>query len=646
MKFFWFIVVFLISVAFSYAGKQSPKHWAYVTPEKPKLPEVSNPDWPVNPIDHFILAKLDEKMLEASSPAERAAWLRRVSFDLIGLPPTMQELDSFLQDDSLKAKEKVVDRLLQSPHFGERWARQWLDLARYGDSTGIHEDVVRPSWAWRDWVIQAFNSGMPFDQFTIEQLAGDLLPNATVQQKIATGFHRAAPFNTEGGTPKEARRTAQVLDRVHVTGTVWLGTTLECAQCHDHKFDPFSQEDFYRLFAYFNNTPDEMGKSIGPGRSAMAGPTLKVAGTTTFVMQEMTKPRATRVFERGNYETPGKPVQIGLPNSLHPPAEDLPKNRLGLARWIVDPANPLTPRVIVNYWWAEIFGRGLVSTVKDFGTQGDAPSYPGLLDWLAIEFVESGWSMKHILRTIVLSSTYGQSSHVDLGNQAADPDNVWLSRSPRLRLTAEAIRDNALSVGGILSPSIGGPPVYPPQPEGIWWIRDSKSPVYKTSTGENRYRRTLYTIWRRTYLHPTLANLDAPDRITCAAQRDRTNTPLQALTLLNDPIFLEAAFGLARRMLRQSPSDASFQQRLTLAFQLATSRIPTEEETNFFHKFYQARLKRFAADPQSAHQLIESTRGDLQPGIPLIDGQSAARLAAWFHVATVLLNLDETITKG
>jgi hypothetical protein len=643
---FWLIIGFLLSFVFSLTGKSARQHWAYLKPEKPELPKLSDSGWASNPIDLFILAKLNEKKLKPSPPADRATWLRRVSFDLIGLPPTLEELETFSKDSSPNAKEQVVKRLLKSPHFGERWARHWLDLARYGDSTGIHEDVVRPSWAWRDWVIQAFNNDMPFDQFTIEQLAGDLLPNATLQQKIATGFHRAAPFNTEGGTPKEARRTAQVLDRVQVTGTVWLGTTLECAQCHDHKFDPFTQEDFYRLYAYFNNTPDEMGKSIGPGRSAMAGPILEVAGTSTFVMQEMAKPRVTHLFERGNYETPGPQVQIGLPASLHPPAEDLPDNRLGLAKWIVDPANPLTSRVIVNYWWSEIFGKGIVSTVKDFGTQGEPPSHPELLDWLAQELIENNWSMKHILRTIVLSSTYGQSSNIDSQVLESDPNNIWLSRAPRLRLTAEAIRDNALAVGGLLSPSLGGPPVYPPQPEDIWWIRDDKSPVYKTSTGENRYRRTLYTIWRRTYLHPTLANLDAPDRITCATQRDRTNTPLQALTLLNDPIFLEAAFGFARRMNRVPSMDTPVSDKLELAFQLATSRLPTPEEFSFLNNFYLKQLKRFKTDSPAALQLIESTRGDLHPGISLIDELSVAKLAAWFQVATVLLNLDEAITKG
>ena len=627
------------------SSKSFTKHWAYDVPKRSSLPKVKDADWCRQPIDHFVLSQLEGRSMRPNPPATPATWIRRVSFDLVGLPPTLDELDAFLNDSSPEAKSKVVDRLLGSRHFGERWARHWLDLARYGDSTGIHEDVVRPSWAWRDWVVQAFNDDMPFDRFTIEQLAGDLLPDANLRQRIATGFHRAAPFNTEGGTPKEARRTYQVLDRVNVTGTVWLGATLECAQCHDHKYDPFTQEDYYRLFAYFNNTPDEMGKSIGAGRAAMAGPTVKVGGTTTFVMQEMAKPRNTRVFERGNYETPGKNVTIGLPQSLHPPKGDLPANRLGLARWLVDPANPLVARVTVNRWWAELFGMGLVRTGSDFGTQGDTPTHPELLDWLATDFIDQGWSMKRILRTIALSSTYGQSSNVRPESLEVDPGNLWLSRAPRLRLSAEAIRDNALSVAGLLSAALGGPPAYPPQPEGIWWIRDAKSPVYKTSVGEERYRRSLYTIWRRSYLHPSLANFDAPDRITCAVQRDRTNTPLQALTLLNDPIYLEAAFGLARR-LASEPAIVATEQRMIRGFRLATSRIPTNEESELLLRLFRSRLDRFKADSDSAYKLIESTRGGLAAGISPIDSSAAAELAAWFHVANVLLNLDETITKG
>ena len=627
------------------SSKSFTKHWAYDVPKRSSLPKVKDADWCRQPIDHFVLSQLEGRSMRPNPPATPATWLRRVSFDLVGLPPTLDELDAFLNDSSPKAKSKVVDRLLRSRHFGERWARHWLDLARYGDSTGIHEDVIRPSWAWRDWVVHAFNDGMPFDRFTIEQLAGDLLPDATLRQRIATGFHRAAPFNTEAGTPKEARRTYQVLDRVNVTGTVWLGATLECAQCHDHRYDPFTQKDYYRLYAYFNNTPDEMGKNIGAGRAAMAGPTVKVGNTTTFVMQEMTKPRRTRIFERGNYETPGENVTIGLPESLHPPKDDLPANRLGLARWLVDPANPLVARVTVNRWWAELFGMGLVRTARDFGTQGEAPTHPELLDWLAVEFIEQGWSMKRILRTIALSSTYAQSSRVRPELLAIDPSNLWLSRAPRLRLSAEAIRDNALSVAGILSSAQGGPPVYPPQPDGIWWIRDAKSPVYKTSVGEDRYRRSLYTIWRRAFLHPTLANFDAPDRITCATERDRTNTPLQALTLLNDPIYLEAAFGLARRLSGDSTIVAT-EQRIIRGFRLTTARKPTKDERDLLFRLFRSRLDRFKADPESAFKLIESTRGGLAAGISPIDSTAAAELAAWFHVANVLLNLDETITKG
>ena len=622
-------------------AKDAPRHWAYAPPARPALPEVEDPNWCRTPIDYFVLAMLENRGLQPSAETDRATWLRRVSLDLVGLPPSADEIEQFLADSSDQATARVVDRLLSSPHFGERWAQPWLDLARYGDSTGIHEDELRPTWAWRDWVIGALNDDMPFDQFTVEQLAGDLLPGATPQQRVATGFHRASPLNTEAGTPKEARRTRQVLDRVNVTGTVWLGTTFQCAQCHDHRHDPLTQREYYSLAAFFNNTPDESGKDVGPGRIRMAGPQLKVAGTSTFVMQEMAKSRATRVFQRGNYETPGDVISPVLPNFLHAPAEDSPANRLGLARWIVDPANPLTSRVTVNRWWAEVFGAGLVRTIGDFGAMGDRPTHPELLDWLAVEMVERGWSMKHILRTIVLSSTYAQSSRVTA--RQADPDARWLSRAPRLRLSAEAIRDNALSIAGLLTPTVGGPPVYPPQPPNLWWIRDQKSPKYETSQGESRYRRSIYTVWRRTYLHPSLAVFDAPDRVTCTVDRERSNTPLQALTLLNDPIYLEAAFELAGKL---SSLDGGTEQGIARGFRMATTRTASERETARLVELYDGRLERFAADPKQARKLIESVRGDRLPGVDMGDDRAVAELAAWFHVANVLLNLDETITRG
>ncbi|MFP6691451.1 MAG: DUF1549 and DUF1553 domain-containing protein, partial [Pirellulales bacterium] len=622
-------------------AKDAPRHWAYAPPARPALPEVEDPNWCRTPIDYFVLAMLENRGLPPSAEADRTTWLRRASLDLVGLPPSADEIEQFLADSSDEAKARVVDRLLSSPHFGERWAQPWLDLARYGDSTGIHEDELRPTWAWRDWVIGALNDDMPFDQFTVEQLAGDLLPGPTPQQRVATGFHRASPLNTEAGTPKEARRTRQVLDRVNVTGTVWLGTTFQCAQCHDHRHDPLTQREYYSLAAFFNNTPDESGGDVGPGRIRMAGPQLKVAGTSTFVMQEMAKSRATRVFQRGNYETPGDVISPVLPNFLHAPAEDSPANRLGLARWIVDPANPLTSRVTVNRWWAEVFGAGLVRTIGDFGAMGDRPTHPELLDWLAVEMVERGWSMKHILRTIVLSSTYAQSSRVTA--RQADPDARWLSRAPRLRLSAEAIRDNALSIAGLLTPTVGGPPVYPPQPPNLWWIRDQKSPKYETSQGESRYRRSIYTVWRRTYLHPSLAVFDAPDRVTCTVDRERSNTPLQALTLLNDPIYLEAAFELAGKL---SSLDGGTEQGIARGFRMVTARTASERETARLVELYGGRLERFAADPKQARKLIESVRGDRLPGVDMGDDRAVAELGAWFHVANVLLNLDETITRG
>ncbi|MFZ4638043.1 MAG: PSD1 and planctomycete cytochrome C domain-containing protein [Pirellulales bacterium] len=623
-----------------------PRHWAYVRAVRPPLPEAADRSWCRSPIDFFVHAAAASRGLAPSPQADPATWLRRVSLDLTGLPPSLAELDAFLADTPPAARERVVDRLLASPHFGEKWASPWLDAARYGDSTGAHEDELRPSWAWRDWVIAAFNADMPFDRFTVEQLAGDLLPDATTDQRIATGFHRASPCNLEAGTPAEARRSAQLIDRVNVTATVWLGTTLECAQCHNHKFDPVTQRDYYRLLAYFNNTPDETGPEVGPGRSAMGGPMLAVAGTTTFVMQELPTPRQTRIFVRGNYETPGETVSAGLPKWLHVPAGDLPPNRLGLARWIADPANPLTSRVTVNRVWGELFGAGLVRTPEDFGVKGDRPTHPELLDWLAVEFVEQGWSLKKLLRLIVLSATYGQSSWVPAEALAADPDNRWLMRAPRLRLSAEGIRDNALAIAGLLSPAIGGPPVYPPQPADLWWIRDDKSPKYLTSRGEERFRRSLYTVWRRAYVHPTFAAFDSPDRITCTVARGRTNTPLQALALLNDPIFTDAAFGLARRLGGPEASvGGGVEGPVASAFRAATARPPAAAEVARLAELYRGRRERFTSDPDAARELIEAVRGDQPSGLLATDDAGASHLAASFLVATAILNLDETVTR-
>jgi uncharacterized membrane protein len=417
------------------------RHWAYRKPERPASPAVDRRSWIRNPIDAFVLARIEAEGLAPSGEAERATILRRVYLDLIGLPPTPAEVDAFIDDSSPDAYPRVVDRLLASPHYGERWAVPWLDAARYADSHGFQRDGLRPAWPYRDWVIKALNRDMPFDQFTIEQLAGDLLPDPTRDQRIATGFHRSSPVNQEAGADPEENRVAQVVDRTNVTATVWLGTTLECAQCHDHKHDPFTQREYYQLFGYFNNTPIETRFKNNGVNVKFLGPWLlmddeEIDAERTLVMVELDEVRPTRVLKGGNFLDPGERVTPATPASLHPFPIGAPPNRLGLARWLVSPENPLTARVIVNRWWAEIFGRGLVETQEDFGTNAEPPSHGGLLDWLAVEFVTGGWSMKAIHKLMVSSATYLQASSVDPGQLARDPENRFYARAPGLRLSA------------------------------------------------------------------------------------------------------------------------------------------------------------------------------------------------------------------
>ncbi|MBI5769397.1 MAG: PSD1 domain-containing protein [Verrucomicrobia bacterium] len=881
-------------------------HWAYVAPVRPPIPAITDPPSAIaNPIDAFVLAKLHAAGVSPSPAADRARWLRRVSLDLIGLPPTLAELAAFEADTTPGAHERVVDRLLASPHYGEKWARPWLDLARYADSHGFQRDDLRESWPYRDWVVRAMNADLPFDQFTLMQIAGDLLPRDPKSQSldplIATGFHRAAPTNVEAGTDQEEGRVNQVIDRVNTTATVWLGTTLECAQCHNHKYDPFTQRDYYRLFAYFNSTeretafatakatatlaftgpfvslpdaandaqraaittrlkkndddlaaateklrtglpawetaaraalaaapqshaldvsafessaasphriledqsvllfddvPDRDTYTVtarttlagitafklealtdpslpgnGPGRGdsarpnfvlnaftvtattsagpapvrlvratqsfaqngfpaanlldaknpkgwaispqfgrdhwavfelaepldARAGTTLvftlaqnfgsgrtigrfrlsaitgqagappvpaevaaalrtppaartaaqadallahvvahdatiatlrqarrrteqelaKLTGPRTLVMREVGEPRMTSVLKRGNFLDPGEHVAPGVPATLHPLAPGGAGNRLDLARWLVSRDNPLVARVTVNRWWQEFFGEGLVRTPEDFGVKGEPPTHPELLDWLAVEFMEGGWSMKKIHRLIALSATYQQSSRLTPALRARDDRNRLLARGPRFRLEAEAIRDNALAIAGLLSPKIGGPPVRPYQPPGLW---DSKvggdRVTYEVSPGEDAYRRGLYTIWKRASPYPSFVNFDASSRGACTVRRSRSNTPLQALTLLNDPVYVEAAAALAARIVRERP-DAGVPARVTHAFRLCLTREPTAAE--------RVTLEELFAQQNATHR----------------DEQ-----VAWQAVASALLNLDETITKN
>lgn len=881
------------------AGGEVTKHWAYVPPVRPKVPAVRNKDWVRNPMDAFILERLEKEGLKPSPEASREKLIRRVSLDLIGLPPTPKEIDDFIRDERPDAYERLVDRLLASPHYGERWARPWLDLARYGDTNGYEADSRRSIWKYRDWVIAALNRDMPFDEFTIEQLAGDLLPDATVEQKIATGFNRNSLFNEEGGVDKDEEFWVDQVDRVNTTTTVWLGSTVACAQCHNHKFDPFTQKEYYQFLAFFNNveykekdfgdtshkyvepelalpTPDqqvrrdELQKRIdaleaklktqtpeldaeqgqwetamkalesswaalevssarslagtkldrqpdeswlasgenpatdtyviegrasgqqsvtsvrieavpdpslprgGPGRDVygnfsltsvrlesgekqpiavalakaddghvkkakdkpetglwtidasrqehrlprqlvlvlakpVSGPlritlvfasefsgqgigrfrlsatsisspektvetpaelrpllaippeqrSAKQAGdlskafrevaaslkadhnemkklreeldslgiATTLIMSERpaTEAPSAKVRIRGSFLSPGDTVYAGTPAALNPWPEGAPKNRLGLAKWLVSRDNPLTARVAVNRIWEQYFAHGLVETSEDFGTQGERPTHPKLLDWLAVEFMEGGWSRKAIHRLIVTSSTYRQDSRVTPELNERDPYNRLLARGPRFRAEAEMVRDIVLSASGLLSLKIGGPSVFPYQPEGVW-DNPYSDDRWKMSQGEDRYRRGLYTFARRTAPYPSMTVFDAPSRELCTVRRVRTNTPLQALTTLNDPVFFEAAQALAKRIGQEAgPSEAD---RAALAFRLCTGRHPKQNELNEIVRSYNQELDTFRQHPELTAKLA-----------------GPAELAAWTIISNSLLNLDETITK-
>ncbi len=946
---------------------KAPKHWAYVAPSRPKLPEVPGSKLKVqSPVDAFILARMQKEGLQPSPEADRATIIRRVSLDLIGLPPSPAEIDAFVNDKDPRAYEKLVDRLLVSDQFGVRWARPWLDYARYADSHGFQRDDIRDLWPYRDWVVNALNADMPFTQFTIEQLAGDLLPNATEAQKIATGFNRSAPTNVEAGTDPEETRVNQIHDRVNTLGMTWLGMTLECAQCHDHKYDPISQRDYYGLFAFFNNTaleadrtnpkapgsiqfkgptmeladasaqgerakvqaqvaevnaklaaltqstdaglaeweaalrkkvakapqehvleatsfesaggatheilpdksilisgdpaPDKDTYTIevrtsltdirgiklealaddslpgkGPGRgdesrpnfvlnnfimsatpvgAAAATPTPKAgapksaskkakktagkaarakSGTpstaaaaasaegvakfisaqasfsqgnfpvanllnldndslggwainpkfheshwatfetpgplgfaegtvlrftleqnygasrtigrvrlsaitgnvggkalpseltealarpaanrtakqkkaiaefrlkenpavaklenektrletqlrkfkapTTLVMQEDT-PRMSTIFMRGEFRTPGDKVGPTVPAILHSLKNATKPTRLDLAQWLVSRENPVVARVVVNRWWAELFGHGLVTTPEDFGIKGEAPTHPELLDWLACEFMDNGWSMKKLLKTIVMSSTYRQSSKVTPESFARDDQNLLYARGPRHRLDAETIRDNALAIAGLLSLKQGGAPIKPYQPDGLWVKVGGQRYEYEVSPGEQKYRRGIYVVLKRGAPYPSFVNFDANARMACRVKRPRSNTPLQALTLMNDPVYVEAAMAFAKRVLTENPK-ANTDERIAHAFRVATGRTPRAEELATLSNLLSAERKARTADAKAAKEFVG--KFELPKGI------NAEEFAAWYAVAAALLNLDETISKG
>ena len=690
-------------------GTDAGRHWAFLPPRRSPPPPVKNAQGVRNPIDQFIWARLDTEGVAPSAEADRVTLIRRLSLDLLGLPPTVEEVDAFVADPCPDAYERLVDRLLASPHYGERWARHWLDLARYADSNGYSIDGPREIWKYRDWVIGALNRDLPFDQFTIEQIAGDMLPGATTEQKVATGFHRNTQINQEGGIDPEQFRVEAVADRVATTGVVFLGLTLGCARCHDHKFDPITQKEYYQLFAFFNNQDEPTLTLASPAVAAQAEaiqaeihkgaeeyttrqdawlkgltdeqraqiprniqvisnlgyeqrdrkqrqtllsffkarePSLyarlqsledlekrRPRFPTTMVLRERTKPRETAIHIQGDFTRPGERVTPGVPAIL-PPLEGVPQpSRLDLARWLVDRRNPLTARVTVNRFWERFFGKGLVETENDFGTQGSPPTHPELLDWLACEFMERGWSVKAIHRLIVTSATYRQSSHARSDLAKRDTDNRLLARQNRLRLEAEVIRDEGLAAAGLLNRRVGGPSVFPPQPDGVF--RFTQVPrEWKADTGGDRYRRGLYTYFWRAAPHPALTVFDAPDATGTCTRRVRSNTPLQALTLLNDEAFVEFAQALGERVLREGPGDDG--RRLEYLFRLCLCRAPGPVERQRLERLLYQQDAEFRQAPEAAQAL-------LSPRLPV--PADVPRLAAWTAVARVLLNLDEFITR-
>ena len=712
------------------------KHWAFEAPRRPDVPEIRNPKPEIrNPIDAFILARLGREGLAPSPEAPKEILIRRLTLDLTGLPPTPQEVDAFLTDSAPDAYERVVDRLLASPRYGERMAWDWLDAARYADSNGYQGDPDRTMWPWRDWVVQALNANLPYDRFTVEQLAGDLLPGATVEQRIATAFNRNHMFNGEGGRIAEETRVENVMDRVETTATVWLGLTVGCARCHDHKFDPLTQREYYQLYAFFNNT-SETGAAAGGGRSGQVPPVLdfttaadrekaadlqkrvKEAGAAVFeaekdlfprpdkktagdsekaanlsgnvhaelrrppeqrgsdglremvsyfkerepkygrllaqlkqavderdrfnarlprvmVMDDLAKPRDTYLLVRGAYDKRGGKVTAGVPAALPPLPPGAKANRLALANWLADPAHPLTARVTVNRAWQTFFGTGLVKTAEDFGVQGEKPSHPELLDWLAAEFVRTGWDLKALHRLITTSATYRQSSKVTPALRERDPDNRLLARGPRYRLPSWMIRDQALAAGGLLVGKAGGPAVRPYQPPGVWEEATFGKIAYKQDHGEGLYRRSLYTFWRR-IAGPTMF-FDAAARQTCAVRAVRTNTPLHALATLNDTTFVEAARALAQRVLRQG--GATPPERIEAAFRLVTARKPTAAEAKVLLGSLERLRAVYAADRDAAVRLLRVGES------PRDEELDAVEHAAYAALCSLILNLDETLTK-
>jgi mono/diheme cytochrome c family protein len=620
--------------------------WSLQAIHHPNPPQTQSKSWVRSPIDSFILEKLEHEHVVPSPEADPTTLLRRVYLDLTGLPPSPDDVRSFLADHRSDAYERVVDRLLESPHFGERWGRHWLDLAHYADSDGYEKDLGRPfAWRYRDWVIQAINEDMPFDEFTVQQLAGDLLttkdPEYEENAPVGSGFQRNTLINKEGGVDPEEDRVKRTIDRTNTLGAVWLGLTVGCANCHTHKYDPISQQEYFQLYAFFNNLR-EVDLPVAPSPKE---------NNEFQAVAEAKDKRETYVHLRGDFLSKGPPV---MPQTLEalPPLHargDRP-DRLDLARWLVSAEHPLTARVVVNRVWQSYFGRGIVATCEDFGTQGEAPSHPELLDWLASDLRSNGWRMKRLHRLIVTSATYRQSSKARPELTDRDPYNTWLARQNRLRVEAEIIRDLALATAGLLNPEVCGPSIHPPQPAGVSDVTFDNSAKWVESTGADRYRRGLYIWFQRTSPYPSLVGFDAPEAILPCTCRDRSDTPLQSLTLLNDSVFVESTHATAQRMMMQFPPSAAepdreMDERIKFVYEVALSREPLAVELASLRNLYAGVRDHYRSNSIAAKQLIASLPNNAFLVGGLAHDDASAEMGACIAVARAILNLDEFITR-
>ncbi len=638
-------------------GAKYEKHWAFVIPQKAPLPVFKTKEGLNNEIDYFIRSRLKEKGLEPNPPADKERLLKRLAFDLTGLPPSEELMNSFLADEDPDAYTKMVDKLLDLPQYGEKMALHWLDLARYADSYGYQDDNIRTQWAWRDWLIHSFNKNMPYDQFVTWQLAGDMLPDATKEQVLATAFFRNHKYTEEGGVIPEEYRVEYVIDKTKTYGKAILGLTIECAQCHDHKYDPISQKDYFSIYAFFNNT-----KELGfEGDILVSKPAKKPVLTISdddvrnmmkfinkkdtgqlmvSVMGERDTLRKTYLLNRGAYDQPGEEVSpIGLQSVMKYDTLSLPKNRIGLANWTVSKQNPLTARVFVNQLWQEFFGRGLVKTSGDFGMQGELPSHPALLDWLAVDFMENGWDIKRLVKQLVMSATYQQSAKISKKSLDLDPENVFLSHAPRNRLKAEWVRDMVLASSGLLVPDIGGPSVKPYQPDGLWETATSgrgELATYKQDKGDALYRRGMYTFIKLTVPPPSLMLFDASNRDQCEVKRLQTNTPLQALAMLNDPMILEASRVFAQRLLE---SDTNAQTNIQNAFRRIVCRKASKKELAILLKYHDEQLALFRSNKLAAKETLAV--GEYKHN-PDLDSNLQAALMKTIHL---IYNMEESIVK-